>query len=65
MLLRELYEYYGTWTSLCRELGMGNNSYQRWKKQGYIPFQTQLLIEHKTKRRFKAREEDAQPILES
>ena len=62
MLLNELYEYYGTWTKLVRELNLGNSTYQIWRKQGYIPFKTQLLIENKTKGRFKACENHGKPI---
>lgn len=63
MLLTELYEHYGTWTHLVRDLGLGNSTYQIWRKQGYIPFKTQLFIENKTKGRFKAREEHGKPVI--
>lgn len=61
MLLNELYEYYGTWTHLGRELGLGISTYQVWRKQGYIPFSAQLLIENKTKGLFKACEAQGKP----
>lgn len=61
MILNELYEYYGTWTELCRELKLGNNTYQTWRRQGYIPFQTQLLIENRSRGRFKADEKHGRP----
>lgn len=61
MLLNELYEYYGTWTHLVRELGLGNSTYQVWRKQGYIPFTMQLLIENRTKGLFKACEDHGKP----
>jgi hypothetical protein len=57
-----LHAYYGTWTLLARELGMGNSTYQVWRKQGYIPFAAQLLIENKTKGLFKACEKHGKPI---
>lgn len=61
MLLNELYEYYGTWTHLGRQLELGNSTYQVWRKQGYIPFTAQLLIENKTKGLFKACEAQGKP----
>jgi hypothetical protein len=61
MLLTELYDYYGTWTLLGRELGLGNSTYQVWRRQGYIPFTAQLLIENKTKGLFKACEAQGKP----
>ena len=61
MLLNELYEHYGTWTHLGRQLGLGNSTYQVWRKQGYIPFTAQLLIENKTKGLFKASEAHGKP----
>lgn len=57
MLLIELYEHYGTWNHLSRELNLGINTYQIWRKQGYIPFKAQLVIEYKTNGLFKASEE--------
>ena len=61
MLLNELYEYYGTWTNLMREIGLGNSTYQVWRRQGYIPFLSQLRIENKTKGLFKACESHGKP----
>lgn len=62
MLLSELYEYFGTWTLLGRQLGLGASTYQVWKKQGYIPFTMQLLIENRTNGRFKACEAQGKPV---
>lgn len=61
MLLEELHEYFGTWTQLMRELELGNSTYQVWRKQGYIPFKAQLLIENRTKGLFKACELQGKP----
>lgn len=61
MLLSDLYEYYGSWTRLVRDLNLGNTTYQVWRKQGYIPFKAQLLIENKTDGFFKACEEHGKP----
>lgn len=62
MLLDELYEHYGSWTQLTRKLDLSNSTYQTWKKKGYIPFKTQLLIQHKTNGLFKASEEHGESI---
>lgn len=52
MLLQELYDYYGSWTEIGRKLELGNCTYQVWRKKGYIPYPTQLVIEKKNKRSF-------------
>ena len=64
MLLSELYEHYGTWTRLVRDLNLGNSTYQIWRKQGYIPFAAQCVIEKKTKGLFKACEKHGKPTQE-
>ncbi len=61
MLLSELYEHYGTWSELCRELRLGNSTYQIWRRKGYIPFRAQLLIENRTQGLFKACESHGEP----
>ncbi|CEG60997.1 hypothetical protein [Legionella micdadei] len=65
MLLDELYAYYKSWTALTRDLKFGFNTYQGWRKKGYIPYATQLLIEKKTNGRFKANERHAKPQSDS
>ena len=54
MLLDDLYQYYGTWTNIGRQLNLGTSTYQVWRRKGYIPFKSQLLIEHQTNGLFKA-----------
>lgn len=61
MLLQELYDYYGSWTKLTKELDLGLTTYHGWLKKGYIPYSTQLVIEKKSKRRFKADEKHGRP----
>lgn len=61
MILQELYEHYGTWTRLTRSLDLCSGIYYVWRDKGYIPFKSQLLIEHKTKGLFKADEAHAGP----
>lgn len=56
MTLEELKNYYGTYNAMARDLCMAPTTYQSWKKRGGIPFNTQIIIEHKTKGRFKATE---------
>jgi hypothetical protein len=63
MLLNDLYDHYGTWTQLVRQLNLGNSTYQVWRKQGYIPFKAQLLIENMTHGLFKANEAHGKPAL--
>lgn len=62
MRIEELYAHYGTWTELAHALNIGMNTHQYWRKIGYIPYPTQLVIEKKTKGRFKASENDAKPL---
>jgi len=62
MRLDELYNYYGTWYALARALNVGVNTHQYWRKIGYIPYPTQLVIEKRTKGLFKASEEDAKRL---
>ena len=59
MKIDELKNYYKTWSNICREFGMGLNATQYWRKIGYIPYRTQLLIEKQSKGKFKANTEHA------
>jgi hypothetical protein len=54
MLLQELHAHYGTWSKMTRELELGTSTYQAWLKKGYIPYPSQLIIEKKTRGKFKA-----------
>ncbi len=54
MLLEELRQHYGTWADMTRKLSLGNSTYLGWIKKGYIPYETQCVIENKTNRLFKA-----------
>lgn len=62
MRIEELKEFYKTWTNLAHALEIGMNSHQYWRKVGYIPYPTQLVIEKKTKGKFKASLDDAVPL---
>ena len=57
MLIKELYDLYGSWSELSRKLGFGSTTYQGWLKRGYIPMKTQELIELRTQSRLKACED--------
>jgi len=60
MLLQELYDHYDRkWSRIARELGVTESTVTYWRKIGYIPFRSQLVIEKKTKRLFKANEAHA------
>jgi hypothetical protein len=59
MRLQELKDKWGTWMAVANELKMSQSGVTYWRKRGYIPYSSQLLIEKKTKGLFKAREEDA------
>lgn len=61
MRLKELHQHYGTYTAIAHEFKQGMNAHQYWRKIGYIPFASQLLIEYKTNGLFKASEEDCKP----
>lgn len=63
MLLAEIHKHYGTWADLTRALKLGHNTYQVWRKQGFIPWEAQLLIQWRTDGLFKACEEHAEPHL--
>jgi hypothetical protein len=62
MLINELYAHYKTWTKLAKELDIGMNAHQYWRKVGYIPYTAQLLIEKKTDGFFKADKSHARPV---
>lgn len=61
MLIKELRDYYVTWTKLTRKLDFGTSVYQNWVKKGYIPYTTQLLIEKRSGGLFKADLAHAKP----
>lgn len=61
MFLIDLYNAYGTYAEMTRELKLGNSTYLGWKKKGYIPYETQCSIQVKTHGRFKACLEHGQP----
>ena len=54
MNIDEVHEYYGSFADISRKVGVGQNAYQYWRKIGYIPYRTQLLIERQTKGKLKA-----------
>jgi len=61
MKLEELKEHYKTWSNMVYQLHLGTNTHQYWRRRGYIPYPTQLVIEKKTEGLFKASLDDALP----
>lgn len=61
MLPKDVLDYYGTWSRLIREVGLGLSTYQGWLKKGYIPYRSQLLIEKSTKTKLLANVEHGRP----
>jgi hypothetical protein len=61
MLAYELREYYGSWSKMAKVLDIGVTTYQNWIRKGYIPYNTQVLIELKSNNQFKADEHHAHP----
>lgn len=59
MILEELHAYYGTFAEMTRKLELSPTTYLGWRKKGYIPWETQLVIEEKTKKLFKASKKDS------
>ena len=61
MTLTEIYEYYGkNWAEVTRELKIGSTTLQKWRKRGYIPIRSQMVLDKRSAGLFKARVEDAQ-----
>ncbi len=55
MTINEVYDYYyRNWQYACRQLKLGKNTYQYWKKKNYIPISTQIRIEKATNGELKA-----------
>lgn len=50
MTINDVYNYYWrNWSNAMRHLKMGKNTYQYWKRRGYIPIATQIRIEKATR----------------
>ena len=58
MTLQELKDKWGTWMAVANELKMSQSGVTYWRKRGSIPYDSQLVIQDKTKGLFKARRED-------
>lgn len=65
MTLQELKDKWGTWMAVANELKMSQSGVTYWRKRGSIPYDSQLVIQDKTKGMFKAkREDDIKPTKE-
>jgi hypothetical protein len=58
MKLDELIQEYGSEIKVAAELGFSHQSVKNWKASGFIPFDSQCVIQVKTNSKFKA-EQDA------
>ncbi len=58
MKYEQLYKHYKSARNMAIELGFAANTPLGWKKKGYIPIKTQMLIELYTKGLFKASTSD-------
>lgn len=58
MTLQELKDKWGTWMAVANELKMSQSGVTYWRKRGSIPYDSQLVIQDKTKGLFKAKRED-------
>lgn len=56
MTIEEALKIYGTGYGLCKVLGVSNQNFTRWKKQGWIPQSQQLRLEKITNGVLKADE---------
>ncbi len=60
MTLEEVYDYYSkNWSKITRELKLGTTTLRNWKRRGFIPIRSQMLIEERTGGLFKASIEHA------
>lgn len=64
MLIEELYDFYKSWSVMSRKLELSPTTYLGWKRRGYIPWQTQLVIEKKTHGKFKAKLDHGKSLSE-
>lgn len=58
MTLQELKDKWGTWMAVAIELKMSQSGITYWRKRGSIPYDSQLVIQDKTKGAFRAKKED-------
>lgn len=55
MKMEDVYNYFGkSWATMARKLCLSPNTYQYWRKIGYIPHTMQGYIESVTKGELKA-----------
>jgi len=54
MNAQDVKKHYVTWANAMRKLGLGVNTYQYWKEQGYISVAMQRKIEGITKGKLKS-----------
>lgn len=54
MTLDDAHNHFGSFAEMSRSLGIASNAYQYWRKIGYIPYRSQLLIQNHTNGKLKA-----------
>lgn len=54
MNLNQLKNHFVTWQNLMAKLGLSENAYIHWRKNGYVPYHQQLRIEKLTNGLLKA-----------
>jgi len=54
MVVKDILNFFGTWAEAARELRMGHNTLQTWKRKGFIPIRSQHRIERFTDGALKA-----------
>ncbi len=49
MKLSQVYTYFGgNWATTMKELGLSPITYLAWRRKGYVPYRSQILIEKHT-----------------
>ncbi len=61
MKITEVIEHYGSLRNAARAIGFHHQACIRWKRQKYIPYETQLLLEHHSKKKLLANHEEGKP----
>ena len=62
MRLDDIYEHYGkSWVKVMREIGVGSSTLTLWRKNGFIPANSQIKLEKRLNGLFRADLDDAQP----
>jgi len=58
MTLEEVYNYFGSWYQVIKQVGFSDGTPRLWTKRGFIPEGSQLRIQFYTDSKLKFRKED-------